>query len=72
MTTDIHATFESLDFVYVPTVARVRAAGLSDIHELEIPQGPCASFHLPDGQRVAVYELVRPGATDHFVGRVDD
>jgi hypothetical protein len=27
---------------------------------------------MPDGQRVAVYELVRPGAADHFVGRVDD
>jgi hypothetical protein len=57
---------------YEATIERLRAAGVGDIHELEIPQGPCASFSMPDGQRVAVYELVRPGAADHFVGRVDD
>ncbi len=45
---------------------------MEQIHELEIPHGPCASFGLPDGQRLAIYELVRPGAADHFVGRIDD
>ena len=57
---------------YDDAVSRLRAAGVSEIYELEIPQGPCASFHLPDGQRAAVYQLTRPGAADHFEGRVDD
>ena len=57
---------------YEATLARLRDAGAAEIHELEIPQGPCASFRLPDGQRAAVYELTRPGAADHFAGRIDD
>lgn len=57
---------------YEETVARLRSAGAREIRELEIPQGPCASFGMPDGQRLAVYELTRPGAADHFVGRVDE
>ncbi len=57
---------------YDTTLAALRWAGVGEIHEIEIPQGPCASFHMPDGQRVAVYELVRPDAADMFVGRADD
>ena len=57
---------------YDEALARLRDAGAREIHELEIPQGPCASFRLPDGQRAAVYELTRPGAADHFEGRIDD
>lgn len=57
---------------YEAAVARLRSAGALDIRELEIPQGPCASFGMPDGQRLAVYELTRPGAADHFAGRFDD
>src|SRR5437773_831241 len=57
---------------YDGAIASLRAAGIGELHELEIPQGPCASFRLPDGQRGAVYELTRPGAADHFVGRIDD
>lgn len=37
----------------------------------EIPQGPCCSFRTPGGQRVALYELARPGVADHFEGRRD-
>jgi hypothetical protein len=44
----------------------------AELHELEIPQEPCASFHAPGGQRFAVYELRRPGVERHFAGRVDD
>src|SRR2546426_12811122 len=40
---------------YDATLARLCDAGAAEIHELEIPQGPCASFRLPDGQRAAVY-----------------
>jgi hypothetical protein len=57
---------------YAATVARLRAAGLADVHELEIPHGPCASFSAPGGQRFAVYELTRPQAANQFVGRIDD
>jgi catechol 2,3-dioxygenase-like lactoylglutathione lyase family enzyme len=57
---------------YAAAIARLKAAGVGDIHELEIPQGPCASFRVPDGQRLAVYELVRPGAAESFAGRIDD
>lgn len=57
---------------YAATVAGLKAAGVRDLHELEIPHGPCASFRLPGGQRFAVYELVRPEAAAYFDGRVDD
>jgi hypothetical protein len=57
---------------YGAALAQLRAAGVDQIHELEIPQGPCASFAAPGGQRLAIYELTRPGAADHFVGRVDE
>jgi len=56
---------------YDATIAELRAAGVDEIHELEIPQGPCASFRASGGQRLAVYELTRPGAADMFAGRVD-
>jgi hypothetical protein len=56
---------------YGAAVDRLRAAGVA-LRELEIPHGPCASFRAAGGQRVAVYQLTRPGAADHFVGRFDD
>jgi hypothetical protein len=56
---------------YDEAVARLREAGIAHIHELEIPHGPCASFHVPDGQCVAIYELTRPGAAASFDGRMD-
>jgi hypothetical protein len=56
---------------YGAAVAQLRAAGV-DLHQLEIPHGPCASFVAPGGQRYAIYELTRPGAAATFVGRIDD
>jgi catechol 2,3-dioxygenase-like lactoylglutathione lyase family enzyme len=38
---------------------------------LEIPQGPVCSFHAPGGQRIALYELTRPGVAESFEGRRD-
>jgi hypothetical protein len=38
---------------------------------LEIPQGPVCSFEAPGGQRVALYELTRPGVEASFEGRRD-
>jgi catechol 2,3-dioxygenase-like lactoylglutathione lyase family enzyme len=40
---------------YSATVAGLRASGVADNDELEIPHGPCASFRAPRGQRMAVY-----------------
>ncbi|HEX8771594.1 MAG TPA: hypothetical protein VF711_12580 [Acidimicrobiales bacterium] len=57
---------------YTATVTALRATGSGEITELEIPQGPCASFRADGGQRYAVYELVRPGVDEHFAGRFDD
>ncbi|MEX0664146.1 MAG: hypothetical protein WD598_05160 [Acidimicrobiia bacterium] len=56
---------------YDEALARVRAGGITEIRELEIPHGPCASFHTANGQHMAVYELVRPEAARHFDGRFD-
>jgi predicted enzyme related to lactoylglutathione lyase len=46
--------------------------GWSDVDApFEIPQGPCVVFRDPGGQRVAVYERVRPGMDEKFEGRFD-
>ena len=37
----------------------------------ELPQGPCVIFRDPGGQRVAVYERVRPEVEAAFEGRFD-
>jgi hypothetical protein len=38
---------------------------------LEIPHGPICSFAAPGGQRLAIYQLTRPEAGEHFIGRRD-
>ena len=40
-------------------------------HMLEIPHGPVCSFTTAGGHRLAIYELTRPEAGEHFVGRRD-
>jgi glyoxalase/bleomycin resistance protein/dioxygenase superfamily protein len=40
-------------------------------HTLEIPQGPVCSFRASSGQRLAIYELTRPGVEAGFAGRRD-
>jgi hypothetical protein len=55
---------------YAATVETLRARGVQ-LHELEIPHGPCAAFTADGGQRYAVYQLVRPEAAHHFDGRID-
>jgi hypothetical protein len=57
---------------YATAVERLRTAGVEELHELEIPHWPCASFRAPGGQRLAVYEFVRPDVDAHFAGRFDD
>ena len=39
--------------------------------ELGMPYGPCYSFALPGGHRIAIYELTRPGADERLGGRFD-
>jgi hypothetical protein len=56
---------------YKATVAQLRKVGATELRELEIPHGPCASFRLGGNQRFAVYELVRAGMDAHFAGRID-
>ena len=47
------------------------ARGWEPGRTLEIPQGPVCEFHAPGGQRLAIYELTRPGVEASFVGRRD-
>ena len=52
-------------------IADLEGRGWKQGHTLEIPQGPVCSFSAPGGQRLAVYELSRPGVEASFVGRRD-
>ncbi len=49
--------------------AELEGRGWSAGHGLEIPQGPVRTFTAPGGQRLAIYELVRPGVIESFTGR---
>jgi hypothetical protein len=52
-------------------VAALKKRGLKRENRLEIPMGPCSSFVLPGGQRIALYEASRPDVLKHFLGRQD-
>ena len=49
----------------------LEARGWQRGHTFEIPQGPVCSFHARSGQRIAIYELTRPGVEAGFAGRRD-
>ena len=49
----------------------LEAHGADAGHALEIPQGPVRSFVASGGQRLAIYELTRPGVAESFAGRRD-
>jgi hypothetical protein len=51
--------------------SELASRGWSAGHTLEIPQGPVTSFTAPGGQRLAIYELARPGVIESFAGRRD-
>ena len=57
---------------YADSIDRLRSAGVKRHARARAPPGPCASFGLPDGQRVAIYELTRPFVLETFAGRLDD
>jgi hypothetical protein len=52
-------------------VAALKRRGLEDERRLEIPMGPCSSFTMPNGHRIALYEASRPEVLKHFLGRKD-
>ena len=51
--------------------AALKKRGVKKQHSLDIPMGPCSAFVTPAGHRIALYELVRPGVLEHFMGRKD-
>jgi hypothetical protein len=51
--------------------AGLKKSGVKKLHSLEIPMGPCSTFVTPNGHRLALYELARPGVLEHFMGRKD-
>lgn len=71
-----HLTGERAVYIYRVDSLRKAAAdlksrGLKKQQALEIPMGPCSSFSTPQGHRIAIYELARPGVLEHFMGRKD-
>lgn len=52
-------------------VRRLELRGWQRGAMLEIPHGPCCVFTAEGGQRLAIYELTRPEANTHFLGRFD-
>lgn len=52
-------------------LADLETRGWRREHTFGIPHGPCCSFRTPGGQRIALYQLTRPGAATHFDGRRD-
>lgn len=53
------------------SIADLKARGWKKAQTLEIPMGPCCSFTIPGGHRIAIYELTRPEVANHFLGRRD-
>jgi catechol 2,3-dioxygenase-like lactoylglutathione lyase family enzyme len=52
-------------------VAALERRGLEVEARFGIPHGPCAALRTPGGQRLALYELTRPGADGRLAGRMD-
>ena len=50
---------------------RLRTHGWTTDRSLELPMGPCATFHAPGGLRVGLFELSRPGVVESMSGRRD-
>jgi hypothetical protein len=52
-------------------IETLEARGWKTEPRFGIPHGPCCSFRTPGGHRLAIYELTRPHAAEHFAGRRD-
>ena len=71
-----HLTGERPILVYrvsdlLETIAALEDRGWERGRSLEIPQGPCMSFSLRGGHRIALYQLVRPQVGAQFEGKRD-
>lgn len=52
-------------------LAQLERRGAQVERRLEIPHGPCATLRIPGEQRLAIYELSRPGVAENLAGRID-
>jgi predicted enzyme related to lactoylglutathione lyase len=52
-------------------IADLQKRGAAINARFEFPHGPAAELRTPGGQRLAFYELVRPGADERLAGRMD-
>ncbi len=52
-------------------LAELEGRGLEVEVRFGIPHGPGATLRTPGGQRIALYELTRPGADERLAGRRD-
>jgi hypothetical protein len=53
------------------SLAELKRRGWKRERTFDIPHGPICSFRAPGGQRMALYQLTRPEAGEHFAGRRD-
>ncbi len=53
------------------TAFMLRSKGWKEERRLEIPPGPCCTFRDPAGNRMAIYEKLRPYVMKEFEGRID-
>jgi hypothetical protein len=53
------------------SMAALRARGWEEHVRSEMPYGPLSVFGTPGGQRLAIYERIRPEATEMLAGRRD-
>jgi len=53
------------------SVGELHARGVEVSVRFEIPHGPGAELKNPGPQRIALYQLVRPHAAEHFADRRD-
>jgi hypothetical protein len=51
--------------------AELHRRGFAVSAQFGIPHGPCCELTTPSGQRIAIYELTRPGAPERLAGRRD-
>ena len=71
-----HLHGEAAVFVYRvedldAALADLESKGLQSEGRFGIPHGPIATLRAPGGQRMALYQLTRPEADEHFAGRRD-
>jgi len=53
------------------TSEAMEARGWTSDRTIELPPGPCTTFHSPGGHRLAIYERSRPGVVKGMAGRRD-